>query len=136
MSQEIIRAALETRVKDWAQANNLPVSYQNAPFDRPAGAYVECFLLPAPTETQSLDMRHREYLGVFQVSVHVPKGTGPKVAEQYAAALDSVFTTFTPIVKSGLSIYITSPMGALQGIPGDTHYTLPVSCNYRADTIT
>lgn len=136
MSQPIIRSVLEGKAKAWAQANSLPMAYQNVPFDRPAGIYAECFLLPAPTDSQGIERTHRQYEGVFQITVHVPKNTGPRAAEELAASLDAAFSTSAPTVKDGLTVHITSPMGALRGTAGDTHYSIPASCNYRADTIT
>ena len=136
MSQQFIRAALETRLKTWADAKPLPIAFENAAFDPPATIYLRAYLLPNVTQMLDLQGRHRGYLGLLQVSVYLPIGVGPTAAQVLVGELDALFSTETPITgSSGLSVYITRPMSAAPAQQTDQRYVVPVSCEYRANTI-
>ena len=57
-------------------------------------------------------MVHRGYQGIYQVSVVLPLGDGPNPADGLIPSLDEAFSTTTPLVRGGLTIYITQPMSA------------------------
>lgn len=132
MSQAIIRAAFETALKDWATANSLPVQWQNTILDPEPAAYVRTFLLPAPTEAPDVQRLGREYLGVWQVSIVRPIGEGPGQGEALAESLAAVFPPATPIVRSGLRIYILQPLSPAPAVPEGARHVLPCSLSYRA----
>lgn len=135
MSNAIIAAAMESRLKAWAAAKVPPiqVAYENSKFTPPAERYVSAYLLPAKTASDTLDSVHRSYSGVFQVSITVPSATFAGAARALAAELDALYPV--SFEHSGLRITITSPMSAAGGIPDASGYTIPVSCSYRADTM-
>lgn len=132
MSQAIIRAAFETALKTWATANSLPVQWQNTILDPEPAAYVRTFLLPAPTEAPDVQRLGREYLGVWQVSIVRPIGEGPGQGEALADSLAAVFPPATPIVRSGLSIYILQPLSPAPAVSEGARHVLPCSLSYRA----
>ncbi len=138
MSNKIIRAAFETRLAAWAAAQTppLPVAFENIDFTPPAAgtAYARCFLLPVDEDTETVDMQHRAYEGIFQVTLCMPLGQGNGAADDLVASLQAVFNPAAPLVQTGLRIFLTRPLSRRSGITEDTCFSVPVSCAYRADT--
>lgn len=137
MSKALVRRGFEAALETWAAAQNpaLQVAWENVPFTPPAGAYVSVNIIPAPTQSNTLDRVHRVYTGIFQVNLHMPAGTGPAAAETLAASLAAAFPINTPIVVSGLRINLLTPMSDAAAIQDAGRYVVPVSCQYRADTV-
>jgi hypothetical protein len=136
MSDAIISAAFETRLKAWAAARTppLPVSYENQSFTTPAdGKYLVAWLLPTRTGNEMLADAHRVFEGIFQVNVVRPRDEGAVIARQIKDEIDALYPS--AFVYGGITINMTAPMGAVTGIPADGTYTLPVSGKYRVDTI-
>jgi hypothetical protein len=138
MNDQLLRAAFETRLAAWAAAQDpaIPIAFQNVDCDPPKGRYARCFLLPAPTQCDTLGGEHRRLTGVFQVSLCMPPGEGPGDASALAESLDAAFPLSTPIVQGGLRIFLLSPMSQGPAIQEPDRYVVPVSCTYRADAIT
>ena len=135
MSNLLIRAGFETRLKAWAITKSLPLYFENVPTDPPTAAYAEAYLLPAPTQSDTLDDLHRRYSGIFQVSLVMPIGVGAGDAAALEAELDALFAPAVPIVQGSLVVRVTSPMSAASAVQRPDRYVLPVSCAYRADTV-
>lgn len=137
MSNPRIRAGFEVALSSWAlaQAPPIPIAYENKTFEPPATArYIRAFLLPGQTSSGDMDGDHRAYVGVFQASLYMPVGVGAGAAETLAESICNLFPKQTAIVSSGLTIWLTRPMSIGPSIPGITHYMVPISCSYRADT--
>lgn len=132
MSQQRIRSAFETRLNTWAASQGLPVAWQNVAFDPPATTYLRAFILPADTDSADLAGQHREYRGVFQVSLCLPINGGN--GDALVSALDALFPTTAPMDSGGLQVWIARPMSAAPGIQDEDRYIIPVSCEYRAHT--
>lgn len=137
MSDALVRAAFETRLAAWAAAQSpaIPVAYENATFTAPTGRYVRCYLIPAPTECETFNGEHRRRMGVFQVSLCMPIGSGPAAANALAASLDAAFSLTAPMTQGSIKVFLLSPMSIAPAIQGDDRYVVPVSCTYRADII-
>ncbi len=137
MSNNLIRAGFESLIATWAAAQSpaIPVAYENKTFTPPATRYARAFLLPGQTDSQDLQGTHRSYVGVFQVSLYMPVGTGPGAAETLANAICALYPKQTRIVFGGLSIVLTRPMAARAAISDSDRYIVPIDCAYRADTI-
>lgn len=135
MSQTIVRKAFESRLKAWADAQTpaIPVAWQNVAFTPPAGRYARAFLLPATTESLTLDKAHRKYEGILQVSLCMVIGTGSGVVEALVSSLDAYFDDH--FTEDGLRIYLLSPMSAAPALQDGDRYVVPVSASYRADTV-
>lgn len=133
MTQEIIRAAFETRLKTWADAHSLTVAFENVDFDPPDEAYVRAWMLPAEPQSYGLDGKHRKYHGLFQVDLCMPLNEGGHPSQLLVESLDAAFPLTAPMSQSGLSIWITSPMAATPGKNEAKHYVTHVSCGYRTD---
>lgn len=135
MSQKLIRSLLQGRLNAFAAARSLPVAWENIPFTPPAGQYLRFNLLKAPTDSADLAGSHREYSGVCQISVFVPKGGGPTAAETLAAELAELFPLYDRLATGSFVMLVTSPCSEGPAIIGDLNYMVPVSFTYRADTI-
>jgi hypothetical protein len=137
MSDALVRAAFETRVATWAAAQSpaIPVEYENVTFTPPTGRYVRCHLLPAPTQNDMLNGEHRRRMGVFQVSLCMPIGTGPGAAAALTASLDAAFPLSAPMAQGGVKVFLLSPMSPGPALQGPDRFIVPVSCTYRADTV-
>ena len=136
MSNAIIRSALESRLKTWADAQvpPIPIAYQNAPFTAPTQSrYLRAYLLPAETSSRLVEGTDRSYMGMFQISICVPEGTGPGAAEQLIASLETLFPAPLTISKSGLNIRITKPISASPSMQETGLYVVPVNIRYRVD---
>ncbi len=138
MSHKRVRQLLESRLATWAAARSpaLLIAWENQPFTPPAGTYLRAFLLPAQTDSQTLDGVHRLYTGVFQVSVIAPDSTGPGATEGIADEIAALFPNNLrlTIASPAFVVQLVSPMSQTQGIQTPDRYTVPVSAQYRADT--
>ena len=133
MSDLLIRAAFNARIEAWAASNSVTFVSENDGDGPIVGAYVETFILPAPTLSRGMDGTHREWRGVCQVNVCVPVDTGWGAASGYASSLDAAFPLTAYITQLGLKIWITAPFSAAPAaFRSDTHWVLPVSCQYQA----
>lgn len=138
MSNAIIRSALEGRLKTWAdsQAPPIPIAFQNVAFTPPSQArYMRAFLLPAETISDDLLGDHKGYMGLLQVSLCLPDGSGPSASDQLVSELETLFPGSLRIVKSGLTVMITRPASAGPSMQEPGLYVTPVSIRYRADKI-
>lgn len=132
MTTQRIRGAFETRL---TTANLAPIAFENEAFVPPAGAYLRAFLLPAATVSRTLDRLHREYLGVFQVTVVLPPnqpiGVGQALIDQVAA----LFPVAAPMVQAGLEVWLEQPMSQGPAFQDGTRMTIALSAPYQAHTV-
>ncbi|WP_443699177.1 phage tail terminator-like protein [Pseudomonas sp.] len=138
MSDRLIRSSFEGRLKTWAGARvpALPIAYEDVAFTAPAdgSTYLRAFLLPANTDSQDLEGKHTAYRGIFQVSIVTKAGIGRGTASLIAEEIAALFPNNLELVKSGLSVFVRSPMSTSTAQQGDTTSSLPLSFQYRADT--
>jgi hypothetical protein len=137
MSQKIVRAGMEKKLKTWADAQTpvLTVAWENIAFTPPAGPYLRAFLLPEPTQSQTLDKLHRRYAGILQVDLAMPINGGAAPAETLLASLLTAFTPATSFTESSVRIFITDPASAAPAVSEPNRYTVPVSIPYTAHVI-
>lgn len=136
MSNKLCRQAIEARLSAWAAARSpaLPVAWENVAFD-PVAIYLRGFLLPAQTASADLAGKHREFHGIYQVSVVCPINQGPGIAEGIAAEIAALFPLNLRLAVTGLTVQINAPASAAQGGTDGNYYIVPVSFGYRADTL-
>lgn len=137
MSDALVRAAFESRLTTWAAAQTppIPVAYQNTAFTPPAGRYVRCWVIPAPTQAETFDGLGRLRRGIFQVDLCMPIGTGPAAANALADSLDAAFPLTAPLAQGGIKVYLLAPLSQAGPLDEPGHFVVPVSCEYRSDTI-
>jgi len=133
MSNQVIRKAFESRLKTYATAQGLSIAYEGVAFSPPATTYLRSFVLPANTNSDTLDGVHRGYQGVYQVSIVCPINTSSATIDAIVAALDALYpVTFT---QDGARITMTRPMGKRPAIQEPDRYVVPVDGAYRLDTV-
>jgi len=133
MSQDLIRAAFEKRLNDWAKARTpaLLVAWKNTKFTPPNNAvYLRAYVLPAATISRDAAGDHRQYRGLFQVNVVMPIGAGSRAAEQIQAELDALFPVNLVMQSGGLAVRVRTPISSGQAATGDTDHTVPISLGY------
>lgn len=138
MSTEAVRSILETRLSVWAAGRSEPlrVAWENAAFKPSQGeTYLRAFLLPAQTLSEDLQGAHRGYVGIFQVSIVRPVGTGRGPALGIAAELNQLFPVNGRYTSGAVTVQIITPASAGPGIQEPESFAAPVSLQYRADTI-
>lgn len=111
------------------------MAYENAPFTPPAGVYLRAYLLPAKTTADDLAGAHRAFRGVFQVSIHAPINQGPGVAAGIADEIAAQFPVNLRLTQSGVTVQVVSPASIAPALQEGDRYIVPVSFQYRADTI-
>lgn len=137
MSDAIIRAAFESGLKTWADAQTpaIPIAWPNVTFVPPASGarYLRAFLLPIPTQYISLDNVCKRWRGIFQVSFCMPIGTGSGSVESLAASMGTAFSS--SFTQSGLRINLLRPFSCAPGITEPDRYVVPVSTSYEVNTV-
>lgn len=138
MSTAKIRAAFETRLATWAAAQvpPLPIAYENRTFNPPTdgSTYLRAFVLESPTLSSTLDRRHREYGGIFQVSIQCAPNTGVGAAQALAAQLCALWPPEQLFRYSDIEIVIEEPPSVGPKISQPEYFVVPVSVDYRCDT--
>lgn len=138
MSTKLCRQAIESRLSAWAAARTpaLPIAWQNVRYAPTTGAsYLRAFLLPATTGSEDLSGDHRRYLGVYQVNVCVPIETGPEAAEAIVGEIAAQFPVNLRITASTVTVQVITPVSEGPADQDATHFIVPASFTYRADTI-
>lgn len=138
MSQKKVRAIYEGRLATWAAARSpaLTVAWENKPFTPVTGAvYLQASLLPAETGSETLLGEHRAYRGVFQVNIVAPINTGPGAANGIADELAALFVNYARITAAGFTVQQLSPARIAPALASENRYVVPVSFEYRADTV-
>lgn len=133
MSNKIIRAALESRLSQWAASQPLPVSYENVAFTKPDDTpYVECRLIPNVTTNREVSAAKQRRTGLFQVNVWTPQGIGMGQAETLAEAVVALFPV-VPKSLGNLSIEQT-PTIRPAILDGASWVIVPVLIKYRYES--
>ncbi|WP_082818874.1 DUF4128 domain-containing protein [Cupriavidus nantongensis] len=135
MSLSLIRRALEKHLL--AMAPVLPLAPENVPFTPTPGApYQRVHLLPAtPANPTMGDGFYRE-VGVFQVSLYYPQGTGPAAAQTRAEAVRNYFPRGLLIPEGGISTRVERTPAISSGVPDGDRWCIHVSIQYSADIFT
>lgn len=137
MSTKLIRTLFETRLKTWAAARvpALRIHYEDTAFTPNANeTYLRCFTLPARTGSDDLEGIHRIYTGIWQVSIVKPANGGAGAASGIEEELAALFPQNLQLTSGSFMVAVRQPMGPGPLIIDATTSTMPVSCNYRADT--
>lgn len=129
-----IAAALATRLGEWADAEGIPVAWENVPFTPPSDAfYLAVHDMPATPRTVDHGLRCRIYSGVYQINVVAPVGIGRTDVVALADRVAELFPEGQEIEGRGFTCWIDQTPGVFRGITTSVSYTVPVSLNYRAD---
>ncbi len=128
-----IRAIMDARLSGLAEAEQVPVAWENVDFDPPeGGVYWRSFLLPGDPSAVGLGTAAENFhVGVYQVDVVAPAGSGWGVASESAAKVISLFKRGTDMTGSNIHLRVTSAQPG-PGLREGARFKIPVSIFYRA----
>lgn len=135
MSNPVIRAALETRLANWAAQQSPPirVSYENVAFAKPADGspFLECFLIPNVVMSRDVAQTKQRRYGLFQINCWYSQGTGMGNVE---AIVEGVVSLYSPLPKSG-PVFIEQFPTIHPAILDDSSWVIvPVLVKYRYES--
>ena len=140
MSDAIIQAAIEARLKAWADAQTppIPIAYENSGYKPTVGQrYLRCTLLPAKPLNPSQGGQHKHFHGIYQVDVHVPEGGGRSVHSPIVEALRVLFKRPTTMPRDGINVNVLQTPATGPGGPnGAGFWMVPLSIYYDANSFT
>ena len=132
MNAEAIEAALKARL---ATFTDLPKAWPNQDFDPTKAGnlpYVACDLVKAATSDRTLDGSDPESIGRLIATVVVPRGSSTSRANRYADAIAALFPMGLRIAGDGVTITITQPPHAREGMTDGIYWRVPVVISYLA----
>jgi hypothetical protein len=133
MSNSIIRAELETRLKAWADAQVplIPVAFENVPFTKPSdGVFLEPLLIPLPTADREVTGTSKRFTGLFRVNCWARSGRGMGQVEKLAQNVISLF----PLLPKRGSVSIESTPYSDNSVQDGTGWVVvPVTIKYRME---
>lgn len=132
MSNIIVRAVLETRLKDWAAAQSPPIliAYEGTRFAKPedGSPYLECFLIPNTPINHAVDGTKKTLYGLFQVNVWTQGGTGSGAANLIAEGIVGLF----PLIPKFSAVSVEQTPSPSQRRPDPSGWDItPVLIKYR-----
>ncbi|WP_179179074.1 phage tail terminator-like protein [Pseudomonas sivasensis] len=137
MSHAIISSIYEAKLLAWSKVRAEPIKvvFENIQYDPADGeTYLRAFALPGDTASSTLAGDHRAFIGVYQISIVVPAGTGKTKTNPLVVELAGLFRLYARDTKSGVTVVTMSPVEQGPGITDAATYMVPVSFEYRADT--
>lgn len=135
MSNAVIRAELEARLKAWAdsQTPEVKVAWENIHFTKPAegSLWLEPILVPNDTMNKELSTKRKTYLGIFQINCWAPSGKGMGQVEKLAQSLIDLFPV---LPKTGLVSIEKTPTAEKPLLDNSGWVIVPVTIQYRMET--
>lgn len=133
MTQSNIRRALEIHLA--AAPTDLPTVFQNAGFEPVQGQpYQECYVMPARGRINGLRQKSALHLGIFQVNLCYPAGSGTGDVDARADMLIEHFRPADTVLDFGGTKVRFRGFGTkaapIPGRPG--LYVVPVSFTYES----
>ena len=131
MSLAKIRTVLEKKLVSMTPA--LATAYENVHFS-PANAtpYQRTNLLPAMPDDLALTADVVVLMGIFQVTLCYPAGTGPAPAQARAQMVVDAFKPVQILSESGVKVWLTqTPQIAAAMVDAD-RWLVPISIHWRA----
>lgn len=134
MSNTVIRTELETRLKQWADAQvpKIPISFEGVPFTKPtSGVFLEAVLIPNVTLDTDVSASGKRRLGLFQVNCWAKSGKGMREVETLAQSVIDLF----PILPKTGTVSIESTPFADQPLDDPAGWIIvPVLIQYRYES--
>ena len=133
MSNSIIRAELEGKLKTWADAQvpRVPIAFEGVSFTKPTtGAFLEPLLIPNVT-ADNLAGSRKTSLGIFEVRCWYPSGKGMGGVEQLT---NSIINLFPLLPKTGVVSIENTPYAEHPQIDEAGWLIVPVLVFYRYES--
>lgn len=134
MSNKIIRAELETRLKTWADAQipKIPIAFENVAFTKPSeGVFLETYLIPSITLDREVSGAKQRLLGIFQVNCWARSGKGMRQVEQLS---QDVISLFPLLPKVGAVSIDGTPSTESALLDQSGWVVVPVTIKYRYES--
>lgn len=131
----VISELLEMHLDIIAKKLEIPIIYENFEPKSNDEMYLKSTILPALTTSLDLEGKSRIYTGEFQVSIVAPVNTGKSKSLQISDMIIKHFPPNLELSKNKFSLYINSIPSVCPAILDKTTYTVPISMNYRADSL-
>lgn len=110
----------------------LPVAYQNTPFSPPGSEYLEVTFLPNTNRNPFIrndDPTH--YVGLFQVTVVSPSGSGEIRPRELAGNIVNHFAKGTRLQNGSVIVKVTAKPSAAPAMQDEGRHRVPVSIPYQ-----
>lgn len=134
-SHDRIKRIFEVELSNFAEENNLPISYFNVKFTPVVGeTYLRSYLTPTVTDSFSLSGDHKLLMGIYQISIITKVGVGTSIAAELASKLGEIFTLNRRYSGDGWEVQQITHLQVSKGFNDETVYILPTSFTYRCDT--
>lgn len=132
MSNAVIRAYFDQRLKTWADAQNpkIKIANEQQGFTKPtdSSTWLESFLIPNTTMNRELSGTRKTMLGFFQVNCWAPSGRGMGVVDALAQNIVNLF----PLVPKSGAVSIEGTPSADRPIESEPGWVIvPVLISYR-----
>jgi len=126
------RSEIETRINNWAKAQvpPIPVAFEGVSFTKPAGPYLEVFMLGGNSKSRNVAADGVRTYGIFQVNCYAPANKGMGEVE---ALRDNIVALFPVLPKMG-TVSIEQPLSWSGSDVIDGHVLVPVRGNYRIES--
>jgi len=136
MTTQRITQLFETKLAVVASALNLKIAMENIVFEPDKNIYLRSHILPASTDVIDLAGTMKVYKGVFQVDIVAPAGTGKTKAGNIADSIIEAFPNNLELSEREFTVWIDGEPNRMRALSDSTRYLIPVSIDYRANTIT
>jgi hypothetical protein len=140
VSQFALVKLIETKLKTWADSQDIPIAFEAVTFEPPAaGIYARTFHVPATTTGAFVEGGHKAFTGFYQVSIVGVKGKGAAPMRELAETLGRALPQNLVLRRGTFAVQITTPLSEgplIEDTGGQTaRVTLPCRFDYRADTV-
>lgn len=131
MTQRTVRNELETKIKNWANSHNpvIPIAFENVPFTKPDGTFIEVYLIPATTVNTTVAASRATLLGTLQCNIYTKAGVGTKLSEDLAQELINLL----PVVPKTGTVSIEQTGYTMNSLMDAQWRVLPVRFRYRQE---
>lgn len=130
-----ISALLESHLDIIAKKLNLPVFAENSEILSHSEIYLRTYILPEVTTSVDSEGKLKVYRGVYQISVVAPINSGKLRSQQISDDIIQHFPLNLELTSPNFSLYVNSIPSVYPAKMDNACYTLPISFNYRADSI-
>lgn len=132
------RSELEIKLQTFANSQNppLPVSMENVSFNRPDQSsdnlWIECYLMPGPTITATVDASTNRERGIWCVNVWRPSNRGTGKLEALAEQIIKLF----PVLPKTGTVSIEQPGSKSKiNITADGWACIALTFPYRVESL-
>lgn len=136
MTTQRITQLFETQLAAIVKTLKINIAMENIEFKPGKNIYLRSHILPAATDVLDLAGTMKVYKGIFQVDIVAPAGTGKTKAGDIADSIIKAFPNNLELSEGAFTVWVDGEPNRMRALSDSTRYLIPVSIDYRADTIT